>query len=205
MGKRMIWQAAFVVGAAGLATAAVSEVSLGEARSVRVRLHDAAAVEVGSVRFADEDGATTVRVELQFDPTRVAVNAFHGFHVHANDDASNGAGCVADPTSAPTTWFTSADGHWKLAAQGHGAHLGDLFSVYVTGDGSAEARFVTDRFSVADLAGRAVMIHAGPDNFGNVPVGTALNQYAANGTDATTLTANTGNAGARIACGVVGG
>ena len=67
----------------------------------------------------------------------------------------------------------------------------------MTGDASAEARFVTDRFSVADLAGRAVMIHAGPDNFGNVPVGTALNQYAANGTDATTLTANTGNAGGR--------
>lgn len=79
-----------------------------------------------------------------------------------------------------------------------------MASLYVTADGTVDARFTIDRFSPADLAGRAVIIHAGPDNFGNVPTGTAANQYTANGPDATTLTANTGNAGARIACGVVG-
>jgi Cu/Zn superoxide dismutase len=52
-----------------------------------------------------------------------------------------------------------------------------------------------------------VILHAGPDNFGNIPVGTAPNQYTPNSTDpvtgATVLTANTGNAGNRIACGVI--
>ena len=75
----------------------------------------------------------------------------------------------------------------------------------MTSDGTAEAQFTTQRFRAADLAGRAVILHAGADNFGNVPVGPASNQYTANSTDATTATANTGNAGVRIACGVVEG
>jgi Cu/Zn superoxide dismutase len=46
-------------------------------------------------------------------------------------------------------------------------------------------------------------LHQGPDNYGNVPVGTAPNQYTANSAEATTLTQNTGNAGARIGCAVI--
>jgi Cu/Zn superoxide dismutase len=38
---------------------------------------------------------------------------------------------------------------------------------------------------------------------GNVPLGTAANQYTPNSADATTATAKTGNAGDRIACGVI--
>lgn len=198
-----IVQLALVAAAVGAATMAIGgAVGDGGGRLARVRLHDAAGEEVGDVRFSEARGITTVRVELQLDPAQAGT--YHGFHVHANDDPANGAGCVADPAAAATTWFTSADGHWKAAAQNHGAHLGDLFSLYVTADGSVEARFETDRFRVADLAGRAVIVHAGPDNFGNVPTGTAVNQYTPNAADATTLTANTGNAGARIACGVVG-
>ena len=74
----------------------------------------------------------------------------------------------------------------------------------MTADGTVDARFTTQRFRAADLAGRAVIIHFGPDNFGNVPVGTGANQYLPNSPEATTATANTGNAGVRIACGVVG-
>ena len=50
------------------------------------------------------------------------------------------------------------------------------------------------------------MLHAGPDNFGNVPVddvATAPNAYTPNSAGATTATQNTGNAGNRIACGVI--
>lgn len=204
MGKGRIMLVAGTVLAGGLAVTAMGGESRADAGSTRVRVHDSDGARVGSVRFGEDNGTTTVRVELQFDPAKVATNAFHGFHLHANDDPANGAGCIADPAAAATTWFTSADGHWKLASQAHGAHVGDLFSLYVNGDGSATARFETDRFQVDELAGRAVVIHAGPDNFGNVPTGTAANQYTANAADATTLTANTGNAGARIACGVVG-
>ena len=48
-----------------------------------------------------------------------------------------------------------------------------------------------------------VILHANPDNFGNVPTGSADNQYTANSEAATTATANTGNAGNRVACGVI--
>jgi Cu-Zn family superoxide dismutase len=41
-----------------------------------------------------------------------------------------------------------------------------------------------------------VIVHAGPDNFANIPV-----RYAPNGPDATTLA--TGDSGARTACGTV--
>ena len=153
--------------------------------------------------IAIENG-TEVRVQLAFEPAKIATDAFHGLHLHVNGDPSNGEGCVADPTKEPTTWFVSADGHWKADGQDHSSHTGDLLSVFVTRDGRADARFTTTRIDRAALVGKAVILHASPDNFGNVPVGSAPNQYAANSADATTLTKNTGNAGARLACGVVG-
>jgi Cu-Zn family superoxide dismutase len=76
-------------------------------------------------------------------------------------------------------------------------------ALFFTADGKAAMAFITDRFTPAEIKGKAVILHQAPDNYGNIPVGTAANQYAPNSTDATTLTANTGNAGNRIACGIV--
>jgi Cu-Zn family superoxide dismutase len=76
-------------------------------------------------------------------------------------------------------------------------------SLLVNDDGSAEMQFVTGRFEPRELVGRAVIVHAGPDNFANVPLGSGAAQYTANAPDATTATNNTGNAGDRLACGVI--
>jgi Cu/Zn superoxide dismutase len=74
--------------------------------------------------------------------------------------------------------------------------------VNVLSDGSALLNY-THEVAVADLTGHAVILHEGMDNFGNIPLGTAANQYTANSQDAITATQNTGNAGNRIACGVI--
>ena len=132
---------------------------------------------------------------------------FHGFHVHANSDPANGSGCVADPAQPSSTWFVSADGHFRFGAETHGAHQGDMPVLLLNGtgtnDSAARTRFRTDRFAVADLLGRAIIVHANPDNYANVPLGANADQYAANSQAAMDKTAATGNAGDRLLCGVV--
>ncbi len=151
-------------------------------------LRDSTGDRAGKVTFEDDDDGVHVKAIL--DAPFAA--GFHGFHVHANNDASNGSGCVA-----PT--FVSADGHFKETGQDHAAHAGDMPVLLVNTDGSAEARFVTDRFSVADIVGRAVIVHAGADNYANIPARYLTGTLTA--IDQTTL--NTGDAGGRIACGVI--
>jgi len=151
-------------------------------------LRDAAGSPVGSVTLSNEDGVVLVRAVVHDLPP-----GFHGFHIHA-------VGSCVSPS------FTSAGGHYNPGAVTHGAHAGDLPSLLVLGDGTGKLRFVTDRVTLPNLeagSGTAIIIHAGADNFGNVPVGAAANQYTPNSADATALTAATGNAGARIACGVI--
>jgi Cu-Zn family superoxide dismutase len=117
---------------------------------------------------------------------------FHGFHVHT-------VGRCDPPT------FMSAGGHYNPTGAGHGDHAGDFPSLLVTEDGSARLQFVTDRFSIRDLFdadGSALMVHTGRDNFANIP-----NRYRSpasppeGGPDPETL--ETGDAGARAACGVI--
>jgi Cu-Zn family superoxide dismutase len=170
------------------------------ADTARAELHDAAGAGVGQVELASVDGGTRVTVEIDgLD----AVPGFHGFHVHANDDPANGSGCVADPADPPDTWFTAVDGHLHAEGETHGDHRGDLPSLLVTDGGRAWASFVTDRVTVDDLEGKALVVHSNADNFGNVPVGEGDEDYRPNTPAATEATAATGNAGDRLACGIV--
>ena len=84
---------------------------------------------------------------------------FHGFHVHA-------VGKCEGPA------FTTAGGHFSAPGQTHRNHAGDLPPLLVNADGSASAAFETDRFVLAQLRdadGSALIVHAGPDNFANIP------------------------------------
>lgn len=165
-------------------------------------LKTADGASAGTVGFRGVPGGT--EVDVQVTATRaVAADRFHGIHVHANNDPAGGEGCQADPAAAPSTWFTSADGHFRTGTATHTDHSGDLPSVLVRKDGTASLRFTTDRFTVADVIGKAVILHASSDNFGNVPTGTAPDQYTANSDAATTKTTATGNAGDRMACGLI--
>ena len=175
----------------------------------RAVLRNAAGAQVGIVKFSQEDDGVHVKVNIDA-PLDTLSAGFHGFHVHATGT------CTADATMADSTWFTSAGGHYKDADAAHayhGAHNGDLPIILVSDDGAgrgvAEARFVTDRFDVSDIAGRGLIVHKVADNYRNIPLGADARQYTPNSdnvTDsatATGFTAATGNAGSRMACGVI--
>jgi Cu-Zn family superoxide dismutase len=145
-------------------------------------LRTAAGASVGDVMFTQEGGRVMLDVTVSGLPA-----GFHGFHIH------NVGQC-----NAPD--FASAGSHFDMMAMDNAPmHAGDLPSLLVNQDGTASLDVATDRFSVEDLldgAGTAVVVHADPDNFANIP-----SRYAPV-PDATTLA--TGDAGARIACGVIG-
>ena len=195
--------AAAVGGVVGIGAAVFAPAAFAGEEKAHTVLVDASGKEMGEVWFKPKNDRTEVRVELTALPPGSKVDAFHGFHVHANDDASNGEGCVADPDKESKTWFVSADGHWKAGEETHHDHLGDMPPVLVDENGHAVARFLTDRFTPADLEGRVVIVHAGPDNLANIPLGDGSTQYTANSDEASAATPKTGNAGDRLGCGVV--
>lgn len=154
----------------------------------RAVLTNAAGVPAGHVSFRQTDGAVKVTAYVTgLEPQ----SEFHGFHIHAN------GACAGD-------FVTSAGGHWNPAGATHGAHQGDLPVLYADANGVARATYTTDAFTVtqllADDGGVSVIVHAGRDNYGNIP----MDRYSTSaGPGADTTTKNTGDAGARSACGVV--
>ena len=103
----------------------------------------------------------------------------HGFHIHEFGDCSKLDG-------------KSAGGHFNPTAKNHGGpeseerHVGDLGNLIAGDDGTAQYQW-TDRlisFSGQNsIIGRAIIVHADEDDLTSQP---------------------TGNAGARLACGVIG-
>jgi Cu-Zn family superoxide dismutase len=106
-------------------------------------------------------------------------NAEHGFHIHEAGDCSSGDGM-------------SAKGHFNPHGKPHGnpssgeRHAGDLPSLKADKAGRAKIDVTVDAISIGagagDVVGRGLIIHADPDDYKTQP---------------------TGNAGARLACGVI--
>lgn len=92
-----------------------------------------------------------------------------GFHIHEGNSCT---GNREDP-------FASAGGHYNPHDCPHPAHAGDLPPLFGN-HGYAFMAFLTDRFTVKEVVGRTVIIHASPDDFTTQP---------------------SGNSGAKIACG----
>jgi superoxide dismutase, Cu-Zn family len=146
---------------------------------VRTQLHDVEGNPVGAVRLSQNKGdQVDVRAIVHDLPP-----GFHGFHVHE-------VGQCEPP-------FTSAGGHLNLEDTFHPDHSGDMPVLLVNNDGTGEASFKTDRFTLKDLFdedGSAIMVHALPDNYANIP-----ERYGE--VDQETLA--TGDSGERIACGAI--
>ena len=104
----------------------------------------------------------------------------HAVHIHENGDCSSPDG-------------TSAGGHWNPTDVAHGKwgegefHLGDIGNITVGDDGTGTIELSTDLWeigtgSIIDVVGKGIIVHAGADDFVSQP---------------------SGNAGARIGCGVI--
>jgi len=134
---------------------------------------------IGKVYFVDTDKGLAVKPRLKGLPPGP-----HGFHVH--EKGSCAPGKAADGKMVPGL---GAGGHHdpdktgKHEGPAGKGHLGDLPLLDVKADGSAGGTLMAPRLKVADLKKRAVVIHAGGDNYSDQP-------------------AALGGGGARIACGV---
>jgi len=101
-------------------------------------------------------------------------NGFFGFHVH------EGGRCEPRTDTAGKPAFEDALGHYNPTGRPHPQHAGDL-PVLLSNRGTAFMLVYTDRFTPGQVRGRAVVVHAQPDDYRSQPAG---------------------DSGARIACGV---
>jgi Cu-Zn family superoxide dismutase len=95
----------------------------------------------------------------------------HAVHIHEIGD------CSADDGS-------SAGGHWNPTVEDHGKwgepphHLGDIGNIMVGEDGTGNLSLTTDRWTLGggadnDIYGKAIIVHADPDDFSSQPTGAA--------------------------------
>ena len=134
----------------------------------------AGSTAAGTVQFTQKsDGSVDVKVDLTGVPAGV-----HGFHIHEKGDCGDNG--------------NAAGGHFNPASTAHGApdamphHAGDFGNVTANANGEVHTRFNTRSVTVEagpnSAVGHAVILHANPDDLQTQP---------------------SGNAGARIACGIV--
>ena len=145
-----------------------------------------------TMNLVDENGigkaAGTITISesaygLVFTPTLIGLAAgLHGFHLHETGN------CGSKEKEGKKVAALAAGGHYDPAgAKKHGTpwgdgHLGDLPPLFVDAAGNANQAVLAPRLKMADLAGRAIMLHVGGDNHSDHP-------------------AALGGGGARVVCG----
>ena len=104
----------------------------------------------------------------------------HGFHVHEKGDCS-----AADASSAGGHFNPAGTPHGRMDQGAH--HAGDIDNIVANAQGVAHVNMHVPGVTLGtgnanDIAGRAVIVHADPDDYSSQP---------------------SGNAGKRIACGII--
>lgn len=121
----------------------------------------------GTVSFSERDGKVTMKAIV-----RGASPGDHAIHIHLTGDCSAEDG-------------TSAGGHWNPTGEDHGKwnsesfHRGDIGNIKVGKDGEGRISRTTDLWCIGcedesrDILGKAIIIHAGIDDFSTQPSGAA--------------------------------
>lgn len=136
---------------------------------------------IGSVQLEDGKDGLILRPNLTGLPP-----GEHGFHVHEKPD------CGPGEKDGKRQAGLAAGGHYDPEKTGKHegpkgkGHLGDLPVLKVNDKGEAKDPLTAPRLKVADVKGRALMIHEGGDNYADDPK-------------------PLGGGGGRIACGVAKG
>lgn len=193
--NRLVTRTLIVLVPAATVAVGVAVSGAGGSTVTSAALRDGSGKSSGVVRLVGKGGGAEVVAQVTL-PASAA--GFHGFHIHSKgvcDPAS------VDPATNQVVPFFSAGGHLGGGAggQAHAGHDGDMPSLLVNKDGKATLIFRTDRATlgkILDADGSAVIVHAGPDNFANIPA-----RYSPTGPDAATV--NTGDSGPRTLCGVL--
>ena len=130
---------------------------------------------LGSVKFFQTQAGVLVLAEIWGLPTQEEnPSGIFGFHIHS------GRSCGGAP-EGEGEGFPEAGGHLNPAEKPHPLHMGDLPPLFAR-NGYAWTAFLTSRFTIRDILGHTVIIHAQPDDFSTQP---------------------SGNAGPMLACGVI--
>ncbi len=134
---------------------------------------------LGTVVISDEAHG------LAFTPALTGLPpGLHGFHLHEN------ASCEPAVEDGKPVAALAAGGHYNPGGSNmHGSplrdgHLGDLPALNVDAEGNSNEPVQAPRLALAVVSMRALMIHAGADNYADEP-------------------APLGGGGGRIACGIV--
>jgi Cu-Zn family superoxide dismutase len=127
----------------------------------------------GTVRFYPTPQGVLVLAEVSGLPMtgQQCENGVFAMHVHSGGSCT---GTADDP-------FADALTHYNPQCCPHPAHAGDMPPL-IANNGYAMQAFLTGRFTVREILGKAVIIHSGADDFTSQPAG---------------------NAGTKIACGVI--
>ncbi|MBQ7836654.1 MAG: superoxide dismutase family protein [Clostridia bacterium] len=127
----------------------------------------------GVARFYTVSSGVMVRTEVKGlpSPDGKCASPVFAYHIHAQGSCS---GNKKDP-------FANSMGHYDKNQCPHPYHSGDLCPLFGV-KGRAISVFLTDRFTVSDILGKSIIIHASPDDFTSQP---------------------SGNSGTRLACGLI--
>ena len=174
-----------------------------EQGALEIPMLNAAGQQVATASFAFSDTYATVTVKTS-GPGKLTPG-FHGMHIHSVGKCE--ANSVAPSGGAPGD-FLSAGAHFNVPGHtGTGAQMsGQLPPLQVLADGSGTMVTTTDAFTEDQLTSgqkTAIIIHEKADNFAEIPSDRYTQANGAPGPDETTMA--TGDAGKRVACGVITG